>query len=185
MEIAGHCAMSENKPDPLKRLSSLDSPASPTGGPDQDALAIIERAAREMATRRPRNFTPAPDDRPAAAAPAEPAKPFEEPAPPVQATPAQVDNQVDNEVIKPAMAIDPVDEPVPAEIELTVDHSKIEEPPEIATVMDSVNVRELAEEAEDAKIFELSEPAAEAAAAMQSELETLTAPAAAPTEAIA
>ena len=171
--------MSETKPDLPKRLSSPDPPASSIDGPDQQALAIIERAAREMATRRPRKLTPAPDDLPAVAAPAEPAKPFEYPAPPVEATPV--------EQIKPAVAIEPVDEPAPAEIAMTVERSEIEEPQEISVAADSINVRELAEAAEDAKIIEPAEPVTEAAAAMQVELETLTTPAAvsAPKETIA
>ena len=187
MEIVGHRTMSETKSDPPKRLRGLDAPASPTDGPDQQALAIIERAAREMATRRPRTYAPAPDEMPAVAAPVEPAKPFEESAPPVEVAPVQEIN----EEIKPIMAMDPVDEPASAEIATTVEHIEIEEPPEIATVMDSVNVRELAAEVEDVtedtSVIELSEPVAEAAAAMQSELETLTTPAAifAPTETVA
>ena len=183
MEIAGRRAMSDTKPDPQKRLSSLDSPASPIDGPDQEALAIIERAAREMATRRPRNFSPAPDDTPAVAVPVEPAKPFEESAPPLEAIPTQEIN----EEIDPAIAMNPVDEPVPAEIATAVDRTEIEEPPAIATVMDSINVRELAAEAEDAKVFEPSEPLAEATAAMQIEHKTPATPAAtfAPTETIA
>lgn len=56
--------MSETKREPLQRLNTPQSPAEtkPLDGPEQQALAIIERAAREMATRRPRVQTPAPDD---------------------------------------------------------------------------------------------------------------------------
>jgi hypothetical protein len=170
MEIAGRSAMSESKPDPLQRLSSPDSPASPIDGPDQQALAIIERAAREMATRRPRNLAPAPDDMSAVAAPAEPAKPFEEFVPPVEATPTEEFN--------PAMLVDPIDEPVAAEIVATVDRTKTEEPAQEVTAADSINVRELEEEAEYAKIFELSEPVAEVTPVTQIEAETLMTPAA-------
>jgi hypothetical protein len=66
--------MSETKRDPLQRLNTPQSPAEikPLDGPEQQALAIIERAAREMATRRPRIQAPAPDDMSAKIIPVEP-----------------------------------------------------------------------------------------------------------------
>jgi hypothetical protein len=65
MKLAGCCTMSEPKPDPLRRLNISGSSAKPNDGPDQEALAIIERAAREMATRRPRTPVSAPVPAPA------------------------------------------------------------------------------------------------------------------------
>jgi hypothetical protein len=106
--------MSEPKPDPPRSLNTPQSPAEskPLDGPDQQALEIIERAAREMATRRPRIHAPASDDLSANTVPPEPVtertkepatelaqefeqefeqelaknvvKPFEESAPPVE-----------------------------------------------------------------------------------------------------
>ena len=66
--------MSETKRDPLQRLNTPQSPAeiNPLDGPEQQALAIIEHAAREMATRRPRIQAPAPDDMSAKIIPVEP-----------------------------------------------------------------------------------------------------------------
>jgi hypothetical protein len=66
--------MSETKRDPLQRLNTPQSPAEikPLDGPEQQALAIIEHAAREMATRRPRIQAPAPDDMSAKIIPVEP-----------------------------------------------------------------------------------------------------------------
>jgi hypothetical protein len=66
--------MSETKRDPLQRSNTPQSPAEtkPLDGPEQQALAIIERTAREMATRRPRIQTPAPDDMSAKIIPVEP-----------------------------------------------------------------------------------------------------------------
>jgi hypothetical protein len=93
--------------------------AKPADGPDPQTLSAIERAAREMASRKPRRVAPEPGDMPAAAdapsVPAEqaaqptPSAQFNEPAAPLPAGDALLpDEKKPLEEIAPAAQLQPI-----------------------------------------------------------------------------